>query len=139
MASKCIISSEKIRNKLAPLFKDEELQLVLLFGSNVSGKTHKQSDIDLAFLFDRPIDTLALTNTIIQLLHNDNVDVIDLSRTSPLLRFSVVKNSIILYENQQGKFNDFFSLAFRIYIDTTKLRDAQTVAIKKFLKIKGLI
>ncbi len=136
--AKEIISIEEINDKLSPVFKNKGLKLALLFGSAVSGKAHKQSDIDLAFLFDSPFDILALTNKVIRFLHTDNIDVVDLKRASPLLKFSIVKNCKLLYERHQGIFNEFYSLAFRMYVDTKKLRDAQTTAIKHFLKAKGL-
>jgi predicted nucleotidyltransferase len=132
-------STEEIKKRLTPLFKDVELQLALVFGSTVTGKVKKQSDIDLAFLFDKPIDILALTNRVIRLLHFDEVDVIDLQRASPLLRFSVVKNGRLLYERSPGLFNEFFSLAFRRYVDTKKLRDAQAKVIRTFLEERKLI
>jgi predicted nucleotidyltransferase len=132
-----IMSFEEIKKRLAPIFKDEGLKLVLLFGSAILGKVHKQSDIDIAFLFNRPVDILSLTNRIIRLLHADNIDIVDLSRASPLLKFSVVKNGKLLYERLPGMFNEFYSLAFRMYVDTKKLRDAQEIAIKHFLKARG--
>ena len=132
------ISIEEIRDKLTPMFQDRGLWLVLLFGSAATGKQHKKSDIDLAFLFDKPVDILALTNRIIRLLHTDDVDVVDLKCASPLLKFSVVKNGKLLYERERGMFTEFYSLAFRRYVDTKKLRDAQATAIKQFLKARGL-
>jgi len=134
-----IISIEGIKDKLAPLFKDRRLKLVLLFGSAVLGNVHKESDIDLAFLFDRPVDILSLTNRVIRFLHADNIDVVDLRRASPLLKFSVVKNGRVLYEKLPGMFNEFYSLAFRMYVDTKKLRDAQEISINHFLREKGLM
>ena len=136
--AKEIISIDEITDKLGTVFKDKGLKLALLFGSAVSEKVHKQSDIDLAFLFDNPVDILALTNRVIRLLHTDNIDVVDLKRASPLLKFSIVKNCKLLYEREQGVFNEFYSLAFRMYVDTKKLRDAQATAIKHFLKARGL-
>jgi predicted nucleotidyltransferase len=136
---KGIISIEGIKDKLDPLFKDRRLKLVLLFGSAVLGNVDKESDIDLAFLFDRPVDILSLTNRVIRLLHADNIDVVDLRRTSPLLKFSVVKNGRVLYEKLPGMFNEFYSLAFRMYVDTKKLRDAQEISINHFLREKGLM
>jgi len=85
-----------------------------------------------------PLICLAITNRIIGLLHTDNIDVIDLKRASPLIKFSVAKNGIIIYEKKQGIFSEFSSLAFRMYIDTKKLRDAQEKAIKYFLDARGL-
>jgi uncharacterized protein len=136
--AKKIISIEEIRDRLTPLFKDPELRFVLLFGSAVSEKMHKQSDIDLAFLYKRPENIVALTNRVIRLLHTDNIDVVDLKSANPLLKFSIAKNCKILYEKEKGMFNEFYSLAFRLYVDTKKLRSAQATAIRRFLEAKGL-
>lgn len=134
-----IPSFDEIRERLTPLFQDEGLRLILLFGSSVTGKMHRHSDIDLAFLFDRDIDILALTNNVIRLLHTDNVDVIDMKHASPLLNFSAGKNGRLLYERSQGEFNSFSSLTFRRYIDTKKFRDMQATAIKQFLETRGIL
>jgi predicted nucleotidyltransferase len=129
----------EIKDRLTPLFNDEGLRLVLLFGSVASGQEYQESDIDLGFLFGRPIDILALTNRVIQLLRTDRVDVIDLSRASPLLKYSAIRHGKVLFEQAPGLFNTFQSLTFRIYVDTKKLRDAQEKAIHNFLGERGLI
>jgi predicted nucleotidyltransferase len=113
-----IPSIDEIKERLKPLFKEEELELILLFGSVASRISHKKSDIDLAFLFDKPLDILALTNKVIKLLHTDNVDVVDLKRANPLLKFSIAKNGKLLYERSPGLFNEFYSFAFRRYIES---------------------
>ncbi|OGW36763.1 MAG: hypothetical protein A2Y97_13650 [Nitrospirae bacterium RBG_13_39_12] len=133
------ISIEEIRDRIKPMFYDEGLQLVVLFGTVASGSIHKKSDIDLAFLFDKPVDILALTNRVIRLLKANDVDVIDLKRASPLLQLSVAKNGKLIYEKYQGNFNAFCSLAFRKYIDTRKLRDAQAKVIRNFLEVRGMV
>ncbi|MFV1977120.1 MAG: nucleotidyltransferase domain-containing protein [Candidatus Scalindua sp.] len=131
-------SVEEIRERLSPLLQDKELKLVLLFGSSVSGKVHKQSDIDLAFLYDKPADILSLTNNVVRLLRTDSIDVVDLKHASPLLKFAVARTCKIIHERQQGDFNEFYSLSFRMYIDTQKLRDAQKSSIDHFLQARGL-
>ena len=129
---------ETIKDKLVPVLKKEGLDLLLLFGSVASGKMRKESDVDLAFLFDRPVDILALTNRIIKLLHINNVDVVDLKHATPVLKYAAARNGRLLYESRGGLFNDFYSLAFSMYIDSKKLRDAQRVRIARYLKTKGL-
>ncbi len=129
---------EVVKGKLEAIFNEDGLQLVIVFGSAVSGKMHKKSDLDVAFLFDRPIDTVALINKVTNLLHTDNIDVVDLKRASPLLKFSIVKTGRLIYENEVGLFSAFYSLALRMYIDTQKLRDAQKSVIKLFLSARGL-
>lgn len=129
---------DSIREALRPLFRDEGLRLVLLFGSVATGGTHSRSDVDLAFFFDKPADVLALTNSVVRLLGTDNVDVIDLHRASPLLKFSAAKHGKVLYENPPGVFPSFYSLAFRMYDDTRKLREAKARTIRTFLDSRGL-
>ena len=133
------LTEEEIKKRLSPIFEEEGLRLVILFGSAASGKTHRGSDIDIAFLFEESVDVLERTNTVLRLLHNDNVDVIDLRRASPLLKFSVVKEGKLLFEKNHGIFNQFCSLAFRMYVDTQKLRDGHTVLIKNYLKKESVV
>jgi predicted nucleotidyltransferase len=127
----------EIKERVAPLFEDERLQLVLLFGSALTGNMHKGSDIDLAFLYDKPVDVVSLTNRVLRLLHRDAVDVVDLRSANPLLRFSVAQKGRPLYERSPGMFNEFCSLAFRMYVDSKKLRDGQAKVIKDFLESRG--
>jgi len=127
------LSFEEIRNSLSPLFEDKTLKLIFLFGSQATEKTHKKSDIDLAFLFNKNIDIIELTSKVIRLLKTDNVDVVDLNRVSPLLKYSAAKTSRLLYERSDGIFNEFYSLAFRLYIDTDKLRKACQQTIDNFI------
>ena len=127
-------SIDEIKAKLAPLFREEALQIVLLFGSQSSGQVHPESDIDIGFLYDEPVDLLDLTNKVIQLLHKDRVDVVDLRHANPLLCFSAARQGKLLYERCPGLFNSFFSLSFRRYVDTKKLRDARQKAIENFLE-----
>jgi predicted nucleotidyltransferase len=133
MNPKRALSFEEIRGRLTPLLSEERLQFVLLFGSSAHGRMHKRSDIDLAFMFEGPADILELTNRVIRLLRTDTVDVVDLSRASPLLRYAAVKTGRLLYEKTPGLFNTFCSLAFRMYADTKKLRDGRAEAIGYFL------
>jgi predicted nucleotidyltransferase len=39
------LTEEEIKKRLSPIFEEEELRLVILFGSTASGKTHRGSDI----------------------------------------------------------------------------------------------
>ena len=133
-----ILSPDEIRHRLEPLFLEDGLKLVLLFGSSVTGNMHRRSDIDIGLLFNGDMDTLALTNRVIRLLKTDKVDVVDLNRASPLLKFSASRNCQVLFEKTPGIFSTFNSLAFRRYVDTKKLRDAQHSVVMDFLHERGL-
>jgi predicted nucleotidyltransferase len=132
-----VFSIDEIKAKLASLFEDEALQFVLLFGSQSLGQAHPESDIDLGFLYDEPVDLLDLTNKVIRLLRQDRVDVVDLRRANPLLCYSAARQGKLLYERCPGLFNRFYSLSFRRYVDTKKLRDARQRAKDAFLEARG--
>jgi predicted nucleotidyltransferase len=132
-----MLATEEIRERLVPFYKESDLRLIVLFGSALTGASHKKSDIDLAFLFDRPVDILSLTNKVIRLLHTDKVDVIDLKHASPLLKYSVAEKGKLLYEKAPGMFFEFYLLAFKEYVDTKKLREARKTTIKNFLESRG--
>lgn len=133
------LNIKEIKEKLTPLFGEKGLELILIFGSIAKGKGNKKSDIDIGFLFEKPVDILDLTNRVIQLLKTDNIDVVDLHRAGPLLKLSAILNGKVLYEKKTGAFNEFQSLTFRIYVDTKKLRKAQEKVIQHFLMEKKLL
>jgi len=133
-----MLTIEEIRERLFPFYKESDLRLIVLFGSALTGATHRKSDIDLAFLFDRPVNILSLTNRVIRLLHTDKVDVIDLKHASPLLKYSAAEKGKLLYEKSPGMFFEFYLLAFKEYVDTRKLREARETAIKNFLESRDL-
>ena len=132
-----MLTIQEIRERLVPFYQERELRFILLFGSALTGATHRKSDIDLAFLFDRPVDILSMTNRVIRLLHTDKVDVIDLKHASPLLKYSIAEKGKLLYEKSPGMFFEFCLLAFKEYVDTRKLREARETAIKNFLESRG--
>lgn len=138
IASPNLPTPEEIRTRLAPLLTDPGLRLVLLFGSLPSGTVHPGSDIDLGLLYDAPVDTIDLTNRITGLLKTDRIDAVDLRRASPLLCFTAVQNGRVLFERSAGEFIAFYSLSFRRYVDTRKLREFRDAGIRNFLKERGL-
>lgn len=87
-------TEEEMKSGLSPLFKGKGLRLAILFGSAASGKVHRNSDIDIAFLFERHVDILELTNIVIRLLHVDNVDVIDLRKATERLLQELIEAAI---------------------------------------------
>lgn len=133
-----MLSISEIKDRLAPIFDDEGLSLIILFGSMASGAVHARSDVDIAFLYDRKVDILELTNRASMLLGTDRVDVVDLRLAAPLLKFTAARTGKIFYERSPGVFSEFYSLAFRRYVDTKKLRDAQESSVRMFLVERGL-
>lgn len=127
-------SIDELKERLKPLIEQCEADLVVLFGSRAKKLETAGSDVDLAFLCEKPLNLLKMNNEIISLLHINDVDVIDLKRTNPLLMAAIAQGGKIIYEKKPGIFNSFYSLAIRKFMDTKKLRKLDRIKVEKFIK-----
>ena len=132
-----MLSIEEIKTRLEPIFQDPALRLVLLFGSAATGKVHPQSDIDLGFLYKDAKDIVRLSSEAMRHLQIGNIDVVDLRRASPLLKYAAVKTGTVLFEREHGTYAQFYSLALRMYMDSRRLRAARETYIKNFIASRG--
>ena len=114
------------------------LALVVLFGSAARGGKTPPGDIDIAvktIAAGPPLaDALAIVNTLIQRLHIQPIDLVDLRRGDPLLLMQVAQDGIALYEETPTTFAEFVSLAARRYADTAKFRRAEQEYIDNFVR-----
>lgn len=82
----------------------EKLGVVLLYlhGSVAAGTARKDSDVDIAVLFEAmPKDPIGATTTILEVLRGlvpaREMDIAILNEASPLLRQAVASHGIVLY------------------------------------------
>lgn len=127
------ITLDKLRERLEPLFNEQSIHLIAVFGSVATATTHRRSDIDIAVLAGQPVDIVAMTVNVMRLLGTDQVDVVDLRRASPVLAMAVARTGKPLFERSSGLFNAFCSRAARMYADTHKLREARERSITSYL------
>ena len=75
--------------KLGKIAKKFRLKLILAFGSQVNGKTHPESDLDIAVLFpsgDFPFKKYGeLHSGLLGIFPGNDVDIVILNRADPLL------------------------------------------------------
>jgi predicted nucleotidyltransferase len=136
---KAPLTPEFVAQRLADLPRAmPDLQLLILFGSAVRGRTVAESDVDLGVRCNGPADLDNLYLEIAPRLGTDRLDLIDLRRAGPLLAFQVARTGRLLFERHPGTFREFQSLASRRYCDTEKLRHAQRRSIQLFLEREGL-
>lgn len=112
-------------------------RLIILFGSQVSGKNNVKSDIDVAVLADRPIslaEKASISDQVAKKMNvsSDLIDLVDLSVASPLLQYSVAQNSKIIFGNEDD-FLRFKVLAWKKYLDTAKFRSKRKDALRSQL------
>lgn len=126
-------SLDRLHEAAHQLGPDIGARLIVLFGS-AAGVDRAPRDVDVGILADRPLDAVAATNRLIQLLGIQQVDVTDLRRADPLLLALAARDGVALFEGTPGAFADFASLAARRFADTRKFRDAEHEEVQAFVR-----
>jgi len=80
--------SDLLHRELASAFPDRRLLGAWLYGSHAAGRARADSDVDVAILFDGPLDPVALFDMGCRLAAELGVpvDLVDLRRAGGLLR-----------------------------------------------------
>jgi uncharacterized protein len=105
--------------------------LIFLFGSIVKGTTHKNSDIDIAFISeDKQLDQYELFMLSQELASklNVEVDLIDLNQSSTVFQAQVVHTGKVIYCSDFKKKALFELKTFKMY---TKLNEERSPILKK--------
>lgn len=126
------IDQKKIE-AIAKIAEKYELKLVVLYGSQATGKARPNSDIDIAVLGKRRVDfekQIDLIGEFTSLFETDEIDVKTLHNTNPLFRYEVMRDGILLFGTDYD-FASFRAYAFRDYMDSGSLFELKRVFIKK--------
>lgn len=124
---------EKFKLKIAETAEKKKLSLIILYGSQATGKARNDSDIDMAALGERPLrfeDIADLINDFSDVFGSNEIDVKSLHFADPLFRFQVMRDGILLYGDRK-KFLSFKAYAFRDYHDSKDLFMLKDLLIKK--------
>ncbi|MFA6047724.1 MAG: nucleotidyltransferase domain-containing protein [Parcubacteria group bacterium] len=130
------------KKKIEEIAKKHDLKLLLLFGSQASGKTHKFSDYDFGFLAEKEMslgERASLTDDLMHLVGSKYVEDVDLKKAGPLLLKEIVKNNKILFQ-ADFEYENFFSYAVRTYMEAKRIFDLNELIYKNtILKYKQKI
>lgn len=126
--------SEKQKEKIARICRSFGVKILLLFGSQISGKIHKESDFDLAFVGGRPFDfeeTARLNAELQSIFGEARVETVDILKTSPLLKKRIFDDHAVLYLDNKFLYYSLASYASKSYLETKFLRDNLTKYLNK--------
>ncbi|MEK7664733.1 MAG: nucleotidyltransferase domain-containing protein [Patescibacteria group bacterium] len=129
--------TEKQKEKIEELAKKYQLKLILLFGSRVDGKIHKESDYDVAYL---PLKKLSfdqenyLNYDFTGIFHHNRVDTIDIGRAKPLLLFGVFRKCQVLYQQNDLIFPTYRAYVFKKYIESKPFYEEKFRRLKEEIK-----
>ena len=111
--------------QLESIAKRYGLRLIVLHGSQVSGRTHPDSDVDVAVWTTRPLTAARRTRLWLELSEafRAEIDLAVLNHAEPLLLSQVARKGKLLCENKRWAWEEFKGYALRYYEDTRKFRD----------------
>lgn len=126
------ISSQQ-KNKISQITQKYNLEMILLFGSQVNGQTNFDSDFDIAYLPKKKLggkQKINLNCDFIDVFHNDKIDMVNVQGANPLLKYEISQNSQLLFGDEIDYLN-FKGRAYRQYIDAQPLFELQHILVKK--------
>lgn len=115
--------------QLPPLLAREGVLLAYLFGSLAQNRP--ANDVDLALLTPEERPPYRLREAITECLGTERVDVVDLRRASPVLRFEVISRGQLIYAAESDLRLEFELATIREYQDTDYLRRQQREMLKR--------
>ena len=105
------LSTNNIANK-------HGLRLLVMFGSQVLGGIHKESDLDLAFHSFKEVDEQKLYEDLSRYFKRADIDLINLSTThNHILRFEILSKCKVLFEFKKGLCSKMTWESYFDYID----------------------
>lgn len=124
------------KKRLKEIAKKYSLELVLLFGSRASGTDYKGSDFDIAYVSQKELNLEEESCLIIDLtpiFRSENIDLVNLKKSPPLLFYAIFQNCQILYEKESLLFPTWRAYAFKRYIESKPLYE------EKYKKLEAKI
>ncbi len=106
-----------LREQLASAMSGLPIGLFLLHGSRARREDHIRSDWDFAYLASASFDAEDLRVRLSEALGTDDVDVVDLTRGSALLRHRVARDGILIFQRSPGEFERFQEAAAQFMCD----------------------
>lgn len=131
-----MIDIEKIKPDVANLAQKHNLALVILYGSQATGKAREESDVDIAVLGKIKISSDILINLddeFARIFRARELDVKSLHSTNPFFRYQVMRDGILLY-GKSYDYNSYKAYAFRDYHDSKDLLKLKRIIVERRLQ-----
>lgn len=119
-------TKEKMLGELADKYG---LKLMVLFGSQVSGRTHQESDYDVAYLSEEELSLEEESGfmyglmPIFKIKDERLVNIVNIKTAGSLILYSITQKGIPLFERGASIFFRLKLYAWRAFIDSQLFRD----------------
>lgn len=133
------------RSQLAKALKGAPIDFAYLFGSHAAGRARKNSDVDIAIYPKAGLSEsqrfrlrLQVTEAVMDALHEDHVDVVDLHEATLPLRFRAIQPSCLLFSRKEKKRVRFEVATRSAYFDRLPMIERSVTTALKRTAQKGL-
>lgn len=132
--------TDKKQKELAEIKEKYGLRLLILFGSRVSGKLHKESDYDIAYLSKRVLtfdDEGRLIIDLMKIVETSNERLINLTnirKAGPLLLKEIFREHQVLFKEKGDTYHAYKIYSIKNYLDSRSLFELKDFMIKRYLK-----
>ncbi|MFA6315670.1 MAG: nucleotidyltransferase domain-containing protein [Candidatus Paceibacterota bacterium] len=105
-----------VKSKATELAQKYDVDMIVLFGSRADNTATSKSDVDIAYVKDKPLsfnDQLVIGSELAVFFGTEAADVVYLNRASPAFMYQIMKKAQLLFSNNISIFPDFFSYAIK--------------------------
>jgi len=133
-----MIDAEKIKPQVKNLAEKYGLSLLMLFGSQVTGKTHKESDFDIAYLADKKLSFEDEGRIIIEIAKiigaRDErlVNLCNIKESGALLLKEIFDRHQVLFYADRNVYDSYKIFSVKNFIESRPLFDLRDFLIKKY-------
>lgn len=121
---------------LESIARRHAIELIVQFGSSVSGTVHERSDVDIAVLLGEPDPDwrrqAELQAELQELFPEREVDLVVLDRADPLLLRKIAESGVRIYGDER-RFHEWKMYAFKRYQDHRPYLDMERRYVERVL------
>ncbi|MDO8435859.1 MAG: nucleotidyltransferase domain-containing protein, partial [bacterium] len=126
----------KDKKLLKRIAQKYSLELLLLFGSQVTGKTHQESDFDIAYLSRKILSIEQEGELMIGLapllkISLEKMELVSLKNLSPLFFKEIFSNAMVIFAKDETIFDRYKIYAFRLFEESVPIFEQTEKILKK--------
>ena len=123
------------KQRIKEIAEKYNVKLMLLFGSQISGKMDEESDVDIAILPEKTLSFSEETKLATDLANiSGNLDITNMRKSSPLLLKEIIENCEVLYEKSKNEFERLEVYALQRYAEAKPIFELHKERVKEFIQ-----
>lgn len=125
--------NDQKQNEIKLIAEKNNLDLVVIFGSQVKGTANKDSDIDLGVYSKLGLNLdnkIKLSHDFSEIFESDKIDINIISSNSPLLMRQILIEGKILYEKENNIADKLKLYAWKLLAESKFFRDKSFSILK---------